>query len=124
MQPVRMGSPGMAHPQQQMPGKQPPRMLLQQIQAARMNNSVKPGQPQSPVHGPQHRPSVSPQHHTKPSQQQLSNILQNQGQVAAPPPPPPPYPGPPPPYPGNNASQQGAEQVNGRNNTIFVKENL
>lgn len=111
MQQVRMGSPVLAHPPQ-MPGKQPPRMLFQQIQAARLNNSVKPGQSQSPVHGPQQRqqPSVSPQQHAKPPQQQLSNILQSPSQVSAPPPPPP-YPGPPPPYPGNNSSQQGTEQV-------------
>lgn len=115
LQQVRMGSPGLVHPQQQMPGKQPPRMLLQQIQASRLNNinNLKPGQPQSPMHGGsqqrQQPVTASPQQLAKTGQQQL---LQNPSQQP-PPPPPPPYPGPPPPpYPGNNAPpQQGTEQV-------------
>lgn len=79
----RAGNPNMAAksgkgpPQQG--GQQPPRNLLQQIQAARMMNNQVGGQPQTM------------QAQQPPMQ---GNVLQGQA--------PPPYPGPPPPYPGNN----------------------
>lgn len=109
IQQLRMSNPGIVqqqqHTQQPPHGKQPPRMLLQQIQAARKNisNSGKPNAQSSQQHT---RQPASLQ------QQKLQSAqIQEQSQV---PPPPPPYPGPPPPYPGNKATssvQSSSEQV-------------
>lgn len=95
IQQFRTGNPNLMQqqgPQQAQGGKQPPRMLLQQMQAGRIN--VQPG-PSSQQQ--QQQPQQVPQQQEQ-QQQMQGNVMQT--------PAPPPYPGPPPPYPGNNASVQ------------------
>lgn len=92
IQQLRMGNSNLIQQQQGQPqpmqsGKQPPRMLLQQIQATRINGI-----------GGQQQQQVSS--HQQPLQ---APVMQVQA--------PPPYPGPPPPYPGNNAPPSSNDQV-------------